>query len=74
MLCEDTTPELTAYNAYKKTVWLRSRAERLKMYALKDAYKVHTECIQAYKRVKERNSSSTSSLYCLFFYLLLLVF
>ena len=46
-LCENTTPELTAYNAYKKTVWLRSRAERLKMYALKDAYKAHAECIQA---------------------------
>ena len=41
------------------------------MYAVGDAYKVHTGCIQAYKRVKERNSSSTSSLYCLFFYLLL---
>ena len=50
MLCEDTTPELTAYNAYKKTVWLRSRAESTKMYALKDAYKVHTDCIQAYKK------------------------
>ena len=45
-LCEDTTPELTAYNAYKKTVWLRSRAESTKMYAVGDAYKVHTECIQ----------------------------
>ncbi len=46
MLCRNTTPELTAYNAYKKTVWLRSRAERLKMYAVGDAYKAHTKCIQ----------------------------
>ena len=45
-LCENTTPELTAYNAYKKTVWLRSRAEGTKMYALKDAYRLHTKCIQ----------------------------
>ena len=59
MLCEDITPELTAYNAYKKTVWLRSRAERAKMYAVGDAYRLHTKCIQ---EVKERNSSSTSSL------------
>ena len=50
MLCENTTPEKTAYNAYKKTVWLRSRAEGTKMYALKDAYRLHTKCIQsAYK-------------------------
>ena len=48
-LCGNTTPKKTAYNAYKKTVWLRSKAERTKMYALKDAYKVHTECIQAHK-------------------------
>lgn len=46
MLCENTTPKKTAYNAYKKTVQLRSRAESAKMYAFKDAYKVHTECIQ----------------------------
>ena len=52
MLCENTTPELTAYNAYKKTVWLRSRAEGTKMYAVGDAYKAHTKCIQAHKRVK----------------------
>ena len=57
MLCEDTTPKKTAYNAYKKTVWLRSRAEGTKMYALKDAYKVHTECIQAYKKSKREDSS-----------------
>ena len=44
------------------------------MYAVGDAYKAHTECIQAYKRVKERNSSSTSSLYCLFLHLPLPVF
>ena len=52
MLCENTTPKKTAYNAYKKTVWLRSRAEKAKMYAVGDAYKVHTKCIQAHKRVK----------------------
>lgn len=45
-LCEDITPELTAYNAYKKTVWLRSRAEGMKMYAVRDAYRLHTKCIQ----------------------------
>ena len=42
MLCENITPELTAYNAYKKTVWLRSRAEGTKMYAVGDAYRLHT--------------------------------
>ena len=68
MLCEDITPELTAYNAYKKTVWLRSRAEGTKMYAVGDAYKVHTGCIQAYKRVKERNSSSTFYTACFFIF------
>ena len=31
--------------------------------------RMHTDCIQAYKRVKERNLPSTSSLYCPFFYL-----
>ena len=53
-LCEDTTPEKTAYNAYKKTVWLRSRAESTKMYALKDAYRMHTSAYKHIKRVKER--------------------
>ena len=38
------------------------------MYAFKDAYKAHTECIQAYKRVKERILLLTSS----YFFLLLL--
>ena len=50
MLCENTTPELTAYNAYKKTIWLRSRAESAKMYALKDAYRLHTS---EYEHIKE---------------------
>ena len=27
------------------------------MYAVGDAYRLHTECIQAYKRRKKRNSS-----------------
>ena len=57
-LCKHITPELTAYNAYKKTAWLRSRAEGTKMYAVGDAYKVHTECIQAYKKRKREDSSS----------------
>ena len=46
-LCGNITPELTAYNAYKKTVWLRSRAESTKMYAVGDAYRLHTKCIQS---------------------------
>ena len=58
-LCENTTPELTAYNAYRNENRRVRRAEGTKMYAVGDAYKVHTECIQ---EVKERNSSSTSSL------------
>ena len=56
-LCENTTPELTAYNAYRNANRRVRRAEGTKMYALKDAYKVHTECIQvhtsAYKHIKE---------------------
>ena len=39
------------------------------MYAVGDAYKVHTECIQAYKRVKERILLLLLLIYCLFFYL-----
>ena len=70
-LCENTTPKKTAYNAYRNANRRVRRAEGTKMYAVGDAYKVHTECIQAYKRVKERNFSPTSSLYCLFLYLLL---
>ena len=58
-LCEDITPELTAYNAYRNENRRVRRAEGTKMYAVGDAYKVHTKCIQ---EVKERNSSSTSSL------------
>ena len=41
------------------------------MYAVGDAYRLHTKCIQAYKKRKERIILLTSSLYCLFFYLLL---
>ena len=70
-LCEDTTPELTAYNAYKSANRRVRRAEGTKMYALKDAYKVHTSEYEHIKSKKRENSSSASSLYCLFFYLLL---
>ena len=52
MLCENTTPELTAYNAYRNANRRVRRAESTKMYAVGDAYKVHTECIQAYKKSK----------------------
>ena len=45
-LCEDTTPELTAYNAYRNENRRVRRAESTKMYALKDAYRLHTKCIQ----------------------------
>ena len=72
-LCEDTTPELTAYNAYRNANRRVRRAEGTKMYALKDAYKAHTKCIQsAYKhikRVKREDSSSYFFLHCLSFYL-----
>ena len=68
-LCKHITPELTAYNAYKKTAWLRSRAEGTKMYAVGDAYKVHTECIQAYKKRKREEFFFTSSYTaCLFIF------
>ncbi len=73
-LCENTTPELTAYNAYKKTVWLRSKAESTKMYALKDAYRLHTKCIQAYKKRKREDSSFYFFFYIVCFYLLLPAF
>ena len=46
MLCGNTTPELTAYNAYRNANRRVRRAEGLKMYAVGDAYKAHTECIQ----------------------------
>ena len=71
MLCENTTPELTAYNAYRNANRRVRRTEGTKMYAVGDAYKVHTECIQAYKRVREE-FFFYFFLYCLFFYLLLL--
>ena len=45
-LCEDTTPKKTAYNAYRNANRRVRRAERLKMYAVGDAYRLHTECIQ----------------------------
>ena len=47
MLCENITPELTAYNAYRNENRRVRRAEGTKMYAVGDAYKVHTKCIQA---------------------------
>ena len=71
MLCENTTPELTAYNAYRNANRRVRRAESTKMYAVGNAYRLHTKCIQAYKKRKERIILLTSSLYCLFFYLLL---
>ena len=70
-LCENTTPKKTAYNAYRNKNRRVRRAEGMKMYALKDAYGLHTKCIQAYKKRQERIILLTSSLYCLFFYLLL---
>ena len=71
MLCENTTPELTAYNAYRNANRRVRRAESTKMYAVGNAYRLHTKCIQAYKKRQERIILLTSSLYCLFFYLLL---
>ena len=68
-LCEDTTPKLTAYNAYRNASRRVRRAENTKMYAVRDAYKAHTSAYRHIKVEKERNSSSTSSLYCLFLYL-----
>ena len=56
-LCEKTTPELTAYNAYRNENRRVRRAEGTKMYAVGDAYKAHTECIQAYKKSKREDSS-----------------
>ena len=53
-LCGNTTPKKTAYNAYKKTIWLGSRAEDTKMYAYGNAYRLHTKCIQAHKKSKKR--------------------
>ena len=52
MLCEDTTPKKTAYNAYRNENRRVRRTEGMKMYALKDAYKLHTKCIQTDKEVK----------------------
>ena len=74
MLCENTTPKKTAYNAYRNANRRVRRAEGLKMYALKDAYRMHTKCIQsAYKHIKSRKRgiSLLLLLYCPFFYLLL---
>ena len=71
-LCGNATPKKTAYNAYRNANRRVRRAEGLKMYALKDAYRLHTECIQVYKERKEGNSSFYFFLYCLSFYLLLL--
>ena len=69
MLCEDTTPKKTAYNAYKKTVWLRSRAEMLKMYVVGDAYKVHTSEHEHIRRVKREKFFLLFLLYTACFYI-----
>ena len=67
MLCEDTTPKKTAYNAYRNANRRVRRAESTKMYAVGNAYRLHTKCIQAHKRRKrERILLLTSFLYCLF--------
>ena len=58
MLCRNATPKKTAYNAYRNASRRVRRAEGTKMYAVGDAYKVHTECIQAHKEVKREDSSS----------------
>ena len=71
MLCENTTPKKTAYNAYRNANRRVRRAERLKMYAVGDAYRLHTKCIQAHKRVKREEFLFLLLIYCLFFYLLL---
>ena len=70
-LCENTTPELTAYNAYRNENRRVRRAEDTKMYAVGDAYRLHTSEYEHIRRVKERVLPSTSSLYCLFLRLLL---
>ena len=56
ILCENTTPKKTAYNAYKNENRRVRRAEGTKMYAYGNAYGTHTKCIQAYKRVKREES------------------
>ena len=45
-LCGNTTPKKTAYNAYRNANRRVRRAEGLKMYAVGDAYRLHTKCIQ----------------------------
>ena len=52
MLCRNTTPKKTAYNAYRNENRRVRRAEGTKMYAVGDAYRLHTKCIQAYKKRK----------------------
>ena len=67
-LCEDITPKKTAYNAYRNANRRVRRAERVKMYAVRDAYKVHTECIQAHKEVKREKFLSLLLLYTVCYY------
>ena len=55
-LCGNTTPELTAYNAYRNANRRVRRAEGTKMYAVGDAYKAHTS---AYKHKKERKEGES---------------
>ena len=71
MLCEDTTPKKTAYNAYRNANRRVRRAESTKMYAVRDAYKVHTSAYKCIKKSKKRKIPLSTSLYCLFLYLLL---
>ena len=72
MLCGNTTPELTAYNAYRNENRRIRRAEGLKMYAVGDAYRLYTKCIRTLKEGKrEKISLLLLLLYCPFFYLLL---
>ena len=56
-LCGNTTPELTAYNAYRNANRRVRRVEGTKMYAVGDAYKAHTKCIHAYRKRKREDFS-----------------
>ena len=63
-LCENTTPKKTAYNAYRNKNRRVRRAEGTKMYALKDAYRLHTKCIQTHKRRRNGEIPLLLLLYC----------
>ena len=74
-LCEDITPELTAYNAYRNENRRVRRAEGMKMYTVGDAYRLHTKCIQVNKESKRERFflllllyiACSSIFYCSFF-------